>query len=108
DDPLLRERAHDLDDLARRLLRHLAGEGAAVQVIPPDSVLIARGMGPAELLDYPRERVTGLVLEEAATTSHVAIVARSMRIPMIGSAEGITDARSEERRVGKECRSRWS
>jgi phosphotransferase system enzyme I (PtsP) len=92
DDPILRERAHDLDDLARRLLRHLTGDGGHAQTLAPDSVLVARAMGPAELLDYPRERVTGLVLEEAASTSHVAIVARSMRIPMVGSLEGITDA----------------
>jgi phosphotransferase system enzyme I (PtsP) len=92
-DPVLRERAHDLDDLARRLLRHLSGDGQdAVQNVPRDAVLVARGMGPAELLDYRRDSLLGLVLEEAASTSHVAIVARAMGVPLIGSVEGITDA----------------
>jgi phosphotransferase system, enzyme I, PtsP len=91
DDPILRERLHDLDDLARRLLRHLTGDGG-IQELPLNAVVIARAMGPAELLDYGRERLVGLVLEDAAATSHVAIVARSMGLPLIGSAEGITDA----------------
>jgi len=90
-DPILRERAHDLDDLARRLLRHLTGEDT-VQELPKDSVIAARAMGPAELLDYRRDRLIGLVLEEAASTSHVAIVARSMGLPLVSSIEGITDA----------------
>ena len=91
DDPVLRERLHDLDDLARRLLRHLTGDGG-IQELPLNAVVVARAMGPAELLDYSRERLVGLVLEEAASTSHVAIVARSMGLPLIGSVEGITDS----------------
>ncbi len=91
DDPVLRERLHDLDDLARRLHRHLTGDGG-VEELPLNAVVIARGMGPAELLDYGRERLAGLVLEEAASTSHVAIVARSMGLPLIGSVEGISDS----------------
>ncbi len=90
-DPILRERAHDLDDLARRLLRHLTGEDTT-RDLPKDAVVVARAMGPAELLDYGRGGLVALVLEEAASTSHVAIVARSMGLPLIGSLEGITDA----------------
>jgi phosphotransferase system enzyme I (PtsP) len=91
DDPALRDRLHDLDDLARRLLQHLTGS-SAVQELPLNAVVVARAMGPAELLDYGRERLVGLVLEDAASMSHVAIVARSMGLPLIGSAEGITDS----------------
>ncbi len=91
-DPILRERAHDLDDLARRLLRHLTGEDVANRSLPEGAVLIARGMGPAELLDYAREKLVGLVLEEAAVTSHVSIVARSMGLPLVASLEGIADS----------------
>ncbi|HEY4078093.1 MAG TPA: phosphoenolpyruvate--protein phosphotransferase [Rhizomicrobium sp.] len=90
-DPILRERAHDFDDLARRLLRHLTGEVAGDRLLPQNAVLIARGMGPAELLDYGRDKLVALVLEEAASTSHVAIVARSMGLPMVASLEGIAD-----------------
>jgi phosphotransferase system enzyme I (PtsP) len=90
-DPILRERAHDFDDLARRLLRHLTGENVSDRSLPQNAVLVARGMGPAELLDYGREKLVGLILEEAAATSHVAIVARSMGLPMVASLEGIAD-----------------
>jgi phosphotransferase system enzyme I (PtsP) len=91
-DPILRERAHDLDDLARRLLRHLIGEDITARALPQNAVLVARGMGPAELLDYRRDTLVGLALEEAALTSHVAIVARSMGLPLVASLEGISDA----------------
>jgi len=90
-DPILRERAHDFDDLARRLLRHLTGEEVADRALPQNAVLVARGMGPAELLDYGRDKLVALVLEEAASTSHVAIVARSMGLPMVSSLDGIVD-----------------
>ncbi|HEY6579024.1 MAG TPA: phosphoenolpyruvate-utilizing N-terminal domain-containing protein, partial [Rhizomicrobium sp.] len=75
-DPFLRERLHDFEDLARRLQRHLGGDGASARDLPADAVLVGRAMGPAELLDYGR-RVAALVLEDAAPTSHVAIVARA-------------------------------
>ncbi|MDE2112368.1 MAG: phosphoenolpyruvate--protein phosphotransferase [Alphaproteobacteria bacterium] len=92
-DPILRERAHDLDDLARRLLRHLSGDGhGTVRDLPSEAILVGRAMGPAELLDYGRDQLLALVLEEGALTSHVAIVARAMGLPLVGSAEGITDA----------------
>ncbi len=91
-DPLLRERAHDLDDLARRLLRHLTGDGHPAESLPRDAILVARNMGPAELLDYGREKLLGLALEDAAATSHVAIVARSMGLPLVSSLEGIADS----------------
>ncbi|HEX4118780.1 MAG TPA: phosphoenolpyruvate--protein phosphotransferase [Rhizomicrobium sp.] len=90
-DPLLRERAHDLDDLARRLLRHLTGDGG-MSDLPRDAILVGRNMGPAELLDYGRDKLLGLALEEAASTSHVAIVARSMGLPLVSSLEGIADS----------------
>ncbi|MBZ7922981.1 phosphoenolpyruvate--protein phosphotransferase [Ensifer adhaerens] len=89
-DPYLRERMHDFDDLANRLLRQLSGYGAKLSAsdFPNDAVIVARAMGAAELLDYPRENVRGLVLEEGAVTSHVVIVARAMGIPVIGQATG--------------------
>ena len=89
-DPLLRERAHDLDDLARRLLRHLTGE-SQVEAMPQNAIVVARNMGPAELLDYGRERLVGLALEDAAATSHVAIVARSMGLAVVSGLEGLVD-----------------
>jgi phosphotransferase system enzyme I (PtsP) len=89
-DPYLRERMHDFDDLANRLLRQLTGYGAkhTVGAFPNDAIVIARAMGAAELLDYPRENIRGLVLEDGAVTSHVVIVARAMGIPVVGQAAG--------------------
>ncbi|WEZ82095.1 phosphoenolpyruvate--protein phosphotransferase [Rhizobium sp. 32-5/1] len=90
-DPYLRERMHDFDDLANRLLRQLTGYGAktADAVFPDDAIVVARAMGAAELLDYPRENVRGLILEDGAITSHVVIVARAMGIPVVGQAAGV-------------------
>jgi phosphotransferase system enzyme I (PtsP) len=90
-DPYLRERLHDMDDLANRLLRRLAGgpETSAKIELPRDAILLARNMGPAELLDYDRERVRGLVLEEGSPTSHVTIVARALGIACVGQVENI-------------------
>ncbi len=90
-DTMLRERLHDFEDLARRLQRHLDGNVEPQRELTKDSVIVGRAMGPAELLDYGRERLTGLVLEEVAPTSHVAIVARAMGIPLVGNVEGIAD-----------------
>jgi phosphotransferase system enzyme I (PtsP) len=92
-DPYLRERAHDLDDLGNRLMRHLAGlaETSSHSNLPANAILIARAMGPAELLDYDRTRLKAVALEEGSPTSHVAIVARALGIPLIGRIEGLLD-----------------
>ncbi|OLP62162.1 phosphoenolpyruvate--protein phosphotransferase [Xaviernesmea oryzae] len=89
-DPYLRERMHDFDDLANRLLRQLTGYSMrpASADFPSDAIVVARAMGAAELLDYPRENIRGLVLEDGAVTSHVVIVARAMGIPVVGQATG--------------------
>ncbi len=92
-DPYIRERLHDLDDIANRLLRKLAGEDAvSTRDLPEDAVIVARAMGPAELLDYDTDRVKGLVLEEGSPTSHVAILARAFAIPMVGRLPELGEA----------------
>ncbi len=91
-DPYLRERLHDLDDLANRLMRQLTGRDHAPsrENLPENAILIARSMGPAALLDYDRKRLRGLVLEEGGPNSHVAIVARALGIPAIGDVDNAT------------------
>jgi phosphotransferase system enzyme I (PtsP) len=91
DDPLLAERMHDLEDLANRLLRIVSGQlgTAASQGLRRDSILIARNLGPAELLEYDRRRLKGVVLEEGSLTAHVVIVARAMDVPVLGRVGGV-------------------
>ncbi len=89
-DAYLRERLHDLDDLSNRLLRILTGQGAETGAeMPSDPILIARNIGPAELLDYGRS-LKGIVLEEGSVGSHAAIVARALAIPLVIHADRIT------------------
>jgi len=85
-EPYLRERLFDLEDLANRLQQYLAGQapGIAAADGPAEFILVARSMGPAELLDYAARRIRGLVLEEGSPTAHVAIVARAFDIPVVG------------------------
>ena len=90
-DPYLRDRLHDFDALANRLLRELMGRphGPTAGILPKDAIVVARSMGAAELFDYDRERLRGVVLEEGATTSHVAIVARALGIAVVGQLSGV-------------------
>jgi phosphotransferase system enzyme I (PtsP) len=91
DDPLLRDRMHDLEDLSNRLIRIVSGQlGTAAQLgLRQDSILIARNLGPAELLEYDRRRLKGVVLEEGSLTAHVIIVARAMGIPVMGRVRDV-------------------
>ncbi len=82
-DPYLRERMHDLDDLSNRLLRLLTGQSAAPPDMPSEAILIARILGPAELLEYDRTKIKGLIVSEASAMSHVAIVARALGVPLV-------------------------
>ncbi len=89
-----RDRLHDIDDLSNRLLRLLAGGvgTAATGSLPQDAIVIARTMGPAELLDYDRQRLRGLVLEEGGAASHVAIVARALGVAALTQVKGVLEA----------------
>jgi phosphotransferase system enzyme I (PtsP) len=91
DDPLLRDRMHDLEDLSNRLIRIVSGQlGTAAQMgLRQDSILIARNLGPAELLEYDRRRLKGVVLEEGSLTAHVIIVARAMGVPVLGRVRDV-------------------
>ncbi len=91
DDPLLKERMHDLEDLSNRLLRIVSGRmGTAAQTgLTRDTVLIARNLGPAELLEYDRRRLKAVLLEEGSLTAHMTIVARAMGVPVVGRLQDI-------------------
>ncbi len=91
-DPYLRDRLHDLDELANRLLHQLTGQSlvGAHDTLPDNAVIVARSMGPAALLDYDRARLRGLVLEDGGASSHVAIVARALGIPVVGDVANVS------------------
>jgi len=90
-DPYIRDRLHDFDDLANRLLRVLTGDGTATakRELPENAILVARNMGPAELLEYDRTRLRAIVLEEGGPTAHVAIVARSLGLVAVGQCQNV-------------------
>lgn len=93
-DAYWRERQRDLDDLSDRLLRILAGRitsADAPSALPPDTILVARTMGPAELLDYDRRRLRGLIVEDGSGQSHVAVVAKALGIAAVGQARGVVE-----------------
>ena len=100
-DPYLRERLADLEDLGNRLLRHLTGDRTAAQggSLPDDAVLVARSMGPAELLDYDRSRLRAIALEEGSPTAHVAIVARALGLPMVGRVKDLLTLAAPDERI---------
>jgi phosphotransferase system enzyme I (PtsP) len=91
-DPYLRDRLHDLDDLANRLLHQLTGQSyvADRDSVPENAIIVARNMGPAALLDYDRAKLRGLILEEGGPASHVAIVARALGVATVGLVPNIT------------------
>ncbi len=88
-DQYLRDRLHDLEELDNRLLRHLSGANLTVQEIPEEAILVARDIGPAELLEYSHTDLKAILLEEGSSTGHAAIIARAMGIPMIGQIRGL-------------------
>ena len=104
-DPYLRDRLHDLDDLANRLLRTLIGteSNGTHRELPENAILVARSMGPAALLDYDRASLRGVVLEEGGPTSHIAIVARALGIPAVGEIANATALL----RCGRRHHRRW-
>lgn len=92
-DAYFRERLKDVDELSDRLLRVLAGRktGQHAQALPADTVLVARTMGVADLLDYDRTRIKGLVIEDSSAQSHIAIVAKAWGIAAVGQARGVME-----------------
>jgi phosphotransferase system enzyme I (PtsP) len=93
-DPYWQERQLDFDDLSDRMLRILAGHASGAKLpsdLPADMILVARNMGPAELLDYDPRKLRGLVVEDGSAQSHVAVVAKALGIPAIGQAIGVVE-----------------
>lgn len=83
DDPLLAERAADLRDLEKRVLRALGLSNTAARTLPEEAVLAADEFTPSDLATLDRKRVMALVMARGGATSHAAIIARQAGIPAI-------------------------
>ena len=94
-DPYLRERPADIEDMVARLLRALDGE-ALVAAVPAGAILLARRLGPAELLDWHARGIAGVVIEDASGAGHAAIIARALGLPALGGARGALEAAEAE------------
>jgi phosphotransferase system, enzyme I, PtsP len=96
-DPYLRERLVDIEDLGNRLMTQLGLVDGGVErnanrgdVV--GAILVARRLGPAELLDWHRRGIAAFVLEEGSAAGHAAILARSMGLPALSDVRGVMDA----------------
>jgi phosphotransferase system, enzyme I, PtsP len=96
-DPYLRERLVDIEDLGNRLMTQLSLVDGGVERNAnrgdvAGAILVARRLGPAELLDWHRRGIAAFVLEEGSAAGHAAILARSMGLPALSDVRGVMDA----------------
>lgn len=90
EDELMRQRAADVRDIRRRMLQILTGtEPAPLGDIPEGSVLVAEEVTPSMLAEVNRKNLSAIAAEKGGNTAHSAILARSMELPAVYSAEGL-------------------
>lgn len=93
EDELMRQRATDIQDMRSRMLKGLLGqEDLDLSTLPPDAVLVARDLTPSMTAGLRRGSVAGILTEVGGTTSHSAILARTMELPAVLSVTGLMDA----------------
>jgi phosphocarrier protein FPr len=91
-DPTLRERGADIRQVGRRAEAVLRGAAGATTAPDSPTVLIAEELGPAELLGLDGGTVVAGVAVRGGATSHAAIVARTLRLPLVlGVDRGILE-----------------
>ena len=91
-DPYFRERVRDFDDLERRILSALTGFGSEPHLeLKTPSVIVADDLTPSETVRLPREYVLGFAMNGGSTTSHVALLARSMGVPAVSGLGDVTE-----------------
>jgi len=91
DDQYMKERALDIRDVGNRLLKHLIGTPDVK--LPSDNkpfILVAREVSPSQLVHLNPNHVLGIVTFAGGSTSHTAIMARAMNIPLVLGLEGKT------------------
>jgi phosphotransferase system enzyme I (PtsI) len=89
DDPYLRERALDIQDVMRRVIRNLQGKAPHTMPVEGEAhILVAHNLTPSDAASMDRHRVLGIATDLGSRTSHTAIMARSLGIP---AAVGLHD-----------------
>ncbi len=92
DDPYLRERAVDIDDVTKRVIRNLQGKAPRAPVAATEPhILVAHNLTPSDTAMMNRDHVLGIATDLGSRTSHTAIMARSMNIPAIVGLHNITE-----------------
>ena len=86
EDAYLREKIYDVKDVGRRLLENLTGR-AAEEHLCQEKIVIARELFPSDALKLFSQKIKGIILLSGGATSHVAILARSLNIPLVVSNE---------------------
>lgn len=95
DDPYLRARAADVQDIGTQLLRALAGAATALPEFPEHTIIVAEDLLPSDTALFDPDRVVALVTEGGSRTAHVAILAQAMEMPAIVGAAGVTTQAQE-------------
>lgn len=83
DNPTMRERADDIEDIKQRLLRYLLDRKKWLSKVEVPSILVAGMLTPADAILLSRSSMLGFAIDGGGVTSHVAILARSLGIPAL-------------------------
>jgi len=92
EDDYLKERARDIHFVGERVLRILMGISpeSKIHQLPPNSVIVAHDLSPADTAQIKRESVFGFAIDMGGKTSHTAIIARSLKLPAVTGLERIS------------------
>jgi len=95
--PHFRERSEDLQDVTRFLMRCLLGlEHHEISEITGDVVIVAHDLTPSDAVRLGREHAVGFAVETGGSTSHTAIISRSLNIPLVAGIPGVSDLVTDE------------
>ena len=98
DNPMLAGRAIDLEDVGNRVLKHLLGISDQDRQLPESCILVTDDITPSDIITLDMSRVVGVATREGGSTSHAAIIARSMDLPYtVGLGEQVDRINSGER-----------
>lgn len=90
DNPYFRDRALDIKDISNRLIRILLGiKETNLETLPKNTILVAKDLTPSDTMSLVPQNIAGFIIEKGGTTSHTAIIARTLQIPAV---IGVQDA----------------